>query len=112
MGYSTLRVEPHFRSVRFRTSAPPSVSLNWSRRSVTAVIDLIPVQRSNEMSARVRKRACLSSAAGLRDRYASSHPIDVVCEGCAALVSSANCSPLVQPSYSISFSQFCSSRSN
>jgi bifunctional enzyme CysN/CysC len=37
----------------------------------------------------------------LRDRYASSHAIEVGCEGCAALVSSANCSPLVQPKYSI-----------
>ncbi len=53
------------------------------------VTDLIPVQRSNEMNARVRIRACSSSATGLRDRYASSLAIDVGCEGCAARQSSA-----------------------
>jgi hypothetical protein len=39
-------------------------------RSVTAVMDLIPVQRSSDTNARFRSSACVSSLAGLRDRYA------------------------------------------
>jgi hypothetical protein len=61
MGFSTLRVEPHLRSIRFRSSAPPSVSKNWSSCSVTAVMERMPVQRRSDMSARVRSSACSSS---------------------------------------------------
>jgi hypothetical protein len=112
MGFSTLRVEPHLRSVRLRSSAPPSpASVNWSRRRVTAVMERMPVQRSREMNPRVRSSARFSSVAGLRARNASSPTIDAGTPH-AARQSMANCSPLVQPRYSISFSQFCSSRSN
>jgi hypothetical protein len=64
------------------------------------------------MNARVRSRACSSSATGLRERCAISLAIDVGCEICAARQSSANFFPLVQPKYSINLAQFCSSRSN
>jgi hypothetical protein len=72
----------------------------------------MPVQRSSETKARVRSSACSSSVTGLRDRYASSHAIDVGCDGCAARQSSANCSPTVPPRYSTSALQCAPRRSN
>jgi hypothetical protein len=91
--------------MRFRSSAPLSLpaSVSCSSRSVTAVMERMPVQRSMDTNARVRSSACSSSATGLRDRYASSHVIEVGCKGCAARQWSANCPPLVEPRYSTSF---------
>ena len=76
------------------------------------MMERMPVQRRSDTKARVRISASSSSATGLRERYASSHAIEVGCDGCAARQWSENCSPLLEPRYETSFSQFCSSRSN
>jgi hypothetical protein len=75
-------------------------------------MDRMPVQRMSDANERVRRSACSSSATGLRDRFASSHAIEVGCDGCAARQSSANCSPRVPPRYSTSALLCASSRSN